>query len=66
MNIKQVASDIVLAMQDERWQKQEARILAALEQAYRVGFLDGEASVKPTFKDQSGEFLANEIEGACV
>lgn len=65
MNLKQTASDIVLKMQDERWQAQEARILAALEEAYRsgdvyqeayqegyrLGFVDGEAAESARWGD---------------
>lgn len=71
MNIREKADEIVGAMQEERWQAQRARIEAALSEAYRLGFLDGEASVKPS--ETRHDFSApveplewDDADGVCV
>jgi hypothetical protein len=63
VSLTERASAIVLAMQDEKWQAQEERILRALSEVYREGFMDGEAGRVGTGEDYPEDV---EIEGACV
>lgn len=46
MDFRKVAGDIVGGISDEKWQKTESKIIDALDSAYRLGFLDGEAKGK--------------------
>jgi hypothetical protein len=55
MDFRQIAGDLILHAHEERWTKTEAKIEAALEEMYRLGFLDGEASVKQPVPSHSCE-----------
>ena len=52
----------MVELSDLKWQAIEARIYEIAEEQYRLGFLDGEASVRPMVVD--GE--PQEIGGVCV
>jgi hypothetical protein len=65
MDFKQLAGDLVLHANDERWTKTEAKIEAALHEAYRVGFLDGEASVNAALAADI-QAVQDEVEAAGV
>jgi hypothetical protein len=65
VNLAERASAIVLAMQDEKWQAQEERILRALSEVYREGFMDGEASVNNALKADI-EALDREVIEGCA
>lgn len=76
MNFKQIAHDIVQQSNDERWMVTREKVEAQLMAAYRLGFVDGEASVKPhlVFDTDTGTLRvegrtaadAEDVTGVCV
>jgi hypothetical protein len=52
MDFRQIAGDLIMHAHEERWTTTQAKIEAALHEAYRVGFLDGEDSAKASQTEQ--------------
>ncbi len=74
MTIRETADALVRETQDMRWQNARDTIQQALEEQYRLGFLDGEAGVindaTPTTQTWGlgwpAEDLLPAVEGAAV
>lgn len=61
VNCREVADEIVSRIQDEKWYETRDKIEAKLGEAYRVGFLDGEASANMTAPPED-----DDVTGVCV
>jgi hypothetical protein len=63
LNMREKADSLVRETQDMRWQAARDTIQKALEEQYRLGFLDGEAGACPSSPNCGDECA---VEGAAV
>lgn len=71
MTLRELADSLIRETQDMRWQQARDVLQAALEEQYRLGFVDGEAQVRERLRGTMYEELraldaAEDVEGACV
>ena len=61
LNMREKADALVRETQDMRWAAARDRIEAALGEAYRVGFLDGESEAEAKMIE-----VVDDVSGVCV